>query len=400
MGETFSPIHPPTYGNLITVLSIDGGGIRGIIPGVMLSYLESQLQVLDGANARLADYFDVVAGTSTGGLIAAMLTAPNSDERPLYAAKEIVASNPVIDVALSDICISTSAAPTYLPAHYFTNTDEHGNLIEFNLIDGGVAANDPALVAISEVTKQEFNENSDFYPIKPLDYRRFLVISLGTGSNKKKHKYNANLAANWGLLDWFFDNWSPPLVNIFTQASSDMVDYHISVVFQALYVKRALASVDVATTENLGKLVEFGEKLLKKPVSRVNLDTGLYQRVADGGTNEDALKRYNTLQDHDGIDMVGVANVGRNGAGREAPLGLATLLCQENLGLDSGVKGPINFGVADCGKGYLIAATLRLQNDLLDCGDSTKMYAISFSLATLIAPLDFRGAPLDLGVAT
>lgn len=51
----------------------------------------------------------------------------------------------------------------------------------------------------------------------------------------------------------------------------------------------------------------------------------------------------------DGIDMVGVAIVGRNGAGREAPLGLATLLCQENLGLDSGVKRPINFGVADCG---------------------------------------------------
>lgn len=37
-------IRPPSK-NLITVLSIDGGGIRGIIPGVILSYLESQLQV-------------------------------------------------------------------------------------------------------------------------------------------------------------------------------------------------------------------------------------------------------------------------------------------------------------------------------------------------------------------
>jgi len=32
--------------NFITVLSIDGGGVRGIIPGVILAYLESQLQVL------------------------------------------------------------------------------------------------------------------------------------------------------------------------------------------------------------------------------------------------------------------------------------------------------------------------------------------------------------------
>jgi patatin-like phospholipase/acyl hydrolase len=36
----------PTYGNLITILSIDGGGIRGVIPAVILSFLESELQVL------------------------------------------------------------------------------------------------------------------------------------------------------------------------------------------------------------------------------------------------------------------------------------------------------------------------------------------------------------------
>lgn len=75
---------------LITILSIDGGGIRGIIPAVILAYLEQQLQELDGEEARLADYFDVIAGCSTGGLMTAMLAAPNENNRPLYAAKDIV----------------------------------------------------------------------------------------------------------------------------------------------------------------------------------------------------------------------------------------------------------------------------------------------------------------------
>ena len=38
-------IQPPTYGNLVTILSIDGGGIRGIIPATILARLETRLQV-------------------------------------------------------------------------------------------------------------------------------------------------------------------------------------------------------------------------------------------------------------------------------------------------------------------------------------------------------------------
>lgn len=53
------------------------------------------------------------------------------------------------------------------------------------------------------------------------------------------------------------------------------------------------SSSDATTKENLEKLAEIGESLLSKTVSRVNLITGLTEPIDNGGTNADALKRYN-----------------------------------------------------------------------------------------------------------
>jgi patatin-like phospholipase/acyl hydrolase len=64
-----------------------------------------------------------------------------------------VSNHPLLDAALSDICIGTSAAPTYFPAHYFRNEDTLGNVQDFNLIDGGMAANNP----VSSLTKIKLN---------------------------------------------------------------------------------------------------------------------------------------------------------------------------------------------------------------------------------------------------
>lgn len=66
------------------ILSIDGGGIRGVIPAMVLARLEE----LTGK--RIAEQFDLIAGTSTGGFMALLLAMPGHDKKPRYSAQEIV----------------------------------------------------------------------------------------------------------------------------------------------------------------------------------------------------------------------------------------------------------------------------------------------------------------------
>ena len=74
----------------VTILSIDGGGIRGILPGVVLAYIEKRLLELEGGQARLSDYFDLMAGTSTGGILSLIYLAPDGSGRPKFTAQQAV----------------------------------------------------------------------------------------------------------------------------------------------------------------------------------------------------------------------------------------------------------------------------------------------------------------------
>lgn len=77
----------------VRILTIDGGGIRGVIPAMILISLEKSLQALSGKpNAKIADYFDFIAGTSTGGIITCALLTPSkkSPHESRYSASEIV----------------------------------------------------------------------------------------------------------------------------------------------------------------------------------------------------------------------------------------------------------------------------------------------------------------------
>lgn len=72
----------------ITILSLDGGGIRGIISCIILRYLEEILQQKDHPNAKLGDYFDMIAGSSTGGILASVLLYPDDNKKARYSIKK------------------------------------------------------------------------------------------------------------------------------------------------------------------------------------------------------------------------------------------------------------------------------------------------------------------------
>jgi patatin-like phospholipase/acyl hydrolase len=67
------------------VLSLDGGGIRGIVPGVVLAAIEKR------TGKRIGQLFDLVSGTSTGGILALGCAVPGADGKtPKYAATDLL----------------------------------------------------------------------------------------------------------------------------------------------------------------------------------------------------------------------------------------------------------------------------------------------------------------------
>lgn len=70
----------------LRVLALDGGGIRGVIPATLLTEIEKR------TGKRIAEMFDLIAGTSTGGILALGLTTPDPSDttKPRYTAQDLV----------------------------------------------------------------------------------------------------------------------------------------------------------------------------------------------------------------------------------------------------------------------------------------------------------------------
>ena len=63
------------------ILSIDGGGVRGLIPGMVIVEIEKRM------GKPISELFDLISGTSAGGHIALALATPGADGKPLRAIR-------------------------------------------------------------------------------------------------------------------------------------------------------------------------------------------------------------------------------------------------------------------------------------------------------------------------
>ena len=320
----------------IRILSIDGGGIRGVIPGTILMQLEKLLQKKDNSTRKLGDYFDMIAGTSTGGILACLYLMPGENGKAKYSAQEAVdlyiknghtifdrtltekilsaggiihekySQEPIYGLLtdyfgdetlnnfikpslitsyditdrksifftsadacvddmynfkIRDIARATSAAPTYFsPAHI---ESLNGQL--YTLVDGGMFANNPALCAYAEARKTDFStvlKNADKKD-RPTA-QDMLIVSLGTGSVKKRYHYDDFKHA--GEIKWL-----EPVIDILMAGNSETVAYQLTQMyltldkeFQSNYyrlepgLKEACSEMDEATKENIDNLYQAG----------------------------------------------------------------------------------------------------------------------------------------------
>lgn len=100
-------------------------------------------------------------------------------------------------------------------------------------------------MAITHISKEILMGKLKFVDMKPMEGSSMLVLSLGTGTPKLAEKYSAAKASKWGLFSWVYDSGSTPMVDIYGDASSDMVDFHVSTLFQSLHCKKNYLRIQV-----------------------------------------------------------------------------------------------------------------------------------------------------------
>ena len=256
------------------VLSLDGGGIRGVFTATILTKIEERL-----GGKKIGECFDLVAGTSTGGILACLLLLPGEDGKPRFCARDtldfylsngakifdvswsqwIQSGAGIIDekyssdnikelideyakgVELKDLihdCLITSYDTEKREIHLYKShkarkDTTHNCLINevalatsaaptyFEpvltssnkcLIDGGMFATNPSMCAFVEARKL----CPDKLP---------MMLSVGTGREERPYSYDD--IKDYGLIEWI-----QPIIKILFGAGADSTEYFTERMFR------------------------------------------------------------------------------------------------------------------------------------------------------------------------
>ena len=293
------------------VLSIDGGGIRGIIPAMVIAHLERK------TGKPACELFDLIVGTSTGGILALGLALKDEQGRPLLASKRMVAlyerhgaeifeqslwrklrtvggifeeaySHKALEAVLGHyfgertlsecgvpamvtsydiqnrrtvflkswhadhaalLCSDAARATSAAPT-YFEPANLHWADESRTLIDGGVYMNSPAVSAYAEARK--------LFPNEPI-----AMLSLGTGELTRPIPYEE--ARTWGSALWVMS-----LLDCMFDGVSKAADHQMRLFLGEHYLRLqtslnyASDDMDDASRGNIRNLKQTARELIKR----------------------------------------------------------------------------------------------------------------------------------------
>lgn len=263
------------------ILAIDGGGIRGIVPAMILTRIEEQMK------KPIAQLFDLIAGTSTGGIIALGLTKPHPQDkqRPHYAAQKLVelyrdngaqifkektwkkimslgytadekytadGIEAMLNNYFGNTKISEALIETMITAyeiekrsnHFFKRSTARNNISDDYFMRDVARATSAAPTYFEPAKIKSLDKNSinEYYALidggmvannpamcayveaKKLfgDQEELMLVSLGTGNSFRQFKYKK--ARNWGLIEW-----AKPIIDIMFDAVNNSTDHQLNV---------------------------------------------------------------------------------------------------------------------------------------------------------------------------
>ncbi|WP_421763544.1 patatin-like phospholipase family protein [Ekhidna sp.] len=267
------------------ILSIDGGGIRGIIPGQIIVEIEKSFGV------KVANDFDLVAGTSTGGILACafLLEHPNQPETPKFTSEEVVGlyferGDKIFDVpffqkirtvggildekypadgiedALQDYfgdvwlkdllrpCIITSYDIINRKGHFFGQhkaredpdfnfrvkdvaraTSAAPTYFECEQImseKGGAFTLIDGGVFVNNPALVAYAEGRNIFKVEKEEAtaKDMKILSIGTGYTRKPYAYKK--AKNWGMAEWV-----QPVIDIMMSGASEVAHYQLKKIY-------------------------------------------------------------------------------------------------------------------------------------------------------------------------